>query len=614
MQQHHLTRSALLRIFAHVLVRRPLPALAIGWQWLLGRRVRARNRLRDALASLPDHYQTWLLFYQARPGGEYAAGLPQHPAADVTTGNRLLAVVLHFDAAQPVAAQSAACIVLPQLGPAAFLYVTATDAYDPAKFVRLTSGGGTVHCLPTPFDTPLAALRAVLDQTTAGHVLLLDPSTTLAPGAIETFARAAASDPAARTLFYFDQDEQLRGRRCNPWLKPEWDEDLFLAQDYISAACLLPADAVRRALATLADSPNIPDTPLASDLVARILLAQSPPPVRHIPYVAISTTPGTWSRSIPGRAALVERLLLRRDTSTVTGLRTEPADFGTLAIRWPLPAPLPRVSVIVPTRDRLDLLETCVRGVLDATDYPDIELIIADNHSVEPETLAFFEQCRADPRVRIVHWPHPYNYSAVNNFAAATATGAYLCLLNNDTEVIDPAWLREMIAHAVRPGVGAVGARLLYPDRSIQHAGVVIGMGGAAGHAHRALEPGDPGYFAQAYVARTATAVTAACLVVSHGKFDAVGGFDADQLAIAYNDVDLCLKLRAAGWRNMYVPQAVLIHHEGKSRGLDFAPEHLARYMRELGVFQERWGSVGYQDPTHHPALDLASEVYRLMI
>lgn len=610
MQQHSISRLALLRIYAVILLRRPGRALAIGWWWLTGRRVRARNRLRDAVVTLPDHYRIWLLFYQAEPGGDYAADLPQRPAA----GPPLLAVVLHLDAADAVAARATVQAVLPQLAAGDVLYVTSNGPLDPARFAGRGEGSDRIRYLPTPFDTEAAGLRTVLAQSAAPYVLLLDPTTTLAAGAIETFARAAASDPAAHTLLYFDQDERVRGRRRNPWLKPEWDEDLFLAQDYLSAACLLPTAAVRKALDTRVELPVSGDMPLASELVARIVLAESPPPVRHIPYVALSTQAGAWQRPVTGRAALIGQLLARRGVSSCPPVAIAPAEHGTLRVQWPLPAPPPRVSVIVPTRDRLDLLATCVKGVLDDTDYPDIELIIADNDSIEPETLAFFAEIRADPRVRIVHWPHPYNYSAVNNFAAATATGSYLCLLNNDTEVIDPAWLREMVAQAVRPDVGAVGARLLYPDRSVQHAGVVIGMGGAAGHAHRGLEPEDPGYFAQAHVARTATAVTAACLVVARDKFDAVGGLDEDHLAIAYNDVDLCLKLRAAGWRNLYVPQAVLIHHEGKSRGLDFAPEHLARYMRELGVFQQRWQSVGFADPTHHPALDPASETYRLKI
>lgn len=269
---------------------------------------------------------------------------------------------------------------------------------------------------------------------------------------------------------------------------------------------------------------------------------------------------------------------------------------------------------MVPTRDRLDLLSCCVEGVLHGTDYPDVELVIADNGSVEPATLAFFDACARDPRVKVVRWPYPYNYSAINNFAVRHTSRPYVCLLNNDIEMIDLSWLRAMMAHAIRPEVGAVGARLLYPDHSIQHAGVVIGLGNAAGHAHRGLPAGQPGYFGQALVTRAATAVTAACLVVAREKFDAVSGLDEEGLAIAYNDVDFCLKLGNAGFRNIYVAEAVLIHHESKSRGQDFAEENLARYLRELKILQQRWSTVGFCDPTHHRSLDPASETFRLKV
>ena len=266
--------------------------------------------------------------------------------------------------------------------------------------------------------------------------------------------------------------------------------------------------------------------------------------------------------------------------------------------------------MVVATRDRVELLRTCVKGVLEETAYPDLELIVADNDSRQPETLRYMDEIAADPRVRVVRWPHPFNYSAINNFAAGHASGEYLCLLNNDIEVLEPQWLDEMVREAVQPGVGAVGARLLYPDRTIQHAGVAIGIGNAAGHAHRGLPMDEVGYFAQTHVVRGASAVTAACLVVAKRHFDAVGGLDEEAFAVAYNDVDLCLKLQQYGLVNIYTPLATLIHHESKSRGIDFAPEHLERYMRELAVFQQRWGAAEAVDPWHHPQLNRQSEVF----
>ena len=214
----------------------------------------------------------------------------------------------------------------------------------------------------------------------------------------------------------------------------------------------------------------------------------------------------------------------------------------------------------------------------------------------------------------MLRYREPFNYSAINNFAARHARGSYLCLLNNDTEVVEPSWLTELMRYAVRSDVGAVGAKLLYEDGSIQHAGVVVGIGDAAGHPHRFLPAGRPGYFRMAHVPQFISAVTGACLVVEKSKFEAVGGLDEEKLAVAYNDVDLCLKLEAAGWRNVYVPHAVLLHHESKSRGNDMAPAQFGRYSRELTVLQERWKTKTYEDPLHNPNLDRYSETYVLRL
>jgi len=604
--QHKFPVPALLRAYLNILGRRPIRTLVIAWWWVTRRRVRARHRLSAALASLTNHYPIWLSLYQPGSVGAYTTDLP---ARNVTT-EPMLAVHLHFGDPLGEAEIAALQSVLGQLTERDALYIT-SSAKLPGGFWTFLPQKRHIHILPEAIAGRAAAVRQVLNRTDAPYLVPVDPATVLTPGALETYARAASSDPTGTTIFYADQDERdRRGARCNPWLKPQWDEDLFLAQDYVSSACAIPADAARRVV----DQVTGNDTLAIYDMIARLMLTDAPLTMRHLAYVTVTTAAGTWCRGNPARADLLHAVSMALARRQVLNPAFEPGKFGTIVVRWPVPDPPPKVSVIVPTRDRLDLLAPCVEGVLHGTDYPDIELVIADNASVEPETLAFFERCSVDPRVKIVRWPHPYNYAAINNFAVGQSSGPYLCLLNNDTEVIDPSWLREMMAHALRPKVGAVGARLLYSDRSVQHAGVVIGMGGAAGHAHRGLAQGEPGYFAQALVARGATAVTAACLVVARPRFDEVGGLDAEHFAIAYNDVDFCLKLRAAGWRNMYVPQAVLIHHEGKSRGLDFAPANLARYRRELAAFQERWGSVHFRDSLHHPALDRASETYRLKL
>jgi GT2 family glycosyltransferase len=583
--------------FLALLASHPIKALRIAWWWTTRRRVRALGHLRAEAAQMPENYRLWLAIHQPNP----------QPFATSSWGSGdwpMLAVHVHLGVGQSL--RDAVASVMAQDYPRWELYISATRDQGLRPGGDAVATDSRVHALDGAFASRAEGLSQVLQETSAEYVVPLAEDCDLTQGALLAFAQVMR-DAGREAVFYADQDERnARGIRSTPWFKPEWDEDLFLAQDYLSAACAIPVKAARRTTIEPRDNGVARDNSVAVyALLLRLLTGTRSLRAVHVPYVAVTTQPDAWCRRSAARGALVQG---------ATGLPVTDGPFGTLTVHHPLPQPLPKVSIIVPTRDGLDILRTCVEGVLYGTDYPNLELIIADNDSMEPATLAYFDQCLGDPRVKVVRWPHPYNYSAVNNFAATQADGAYLCLLNNDTEILGRNWLAKMVAQAVRTDVGAVGARLLYPDRSIQHAGVVIGLGNAAGHAHRGLEEGKPGYFAQALVSRTATAVTAACLVVAKDAFDSVGGLDEDGLAIAYNDVDLCLKLRVAGWRNVYEADAVLIHHESKTRGLDFAPEHFARYMRELAVFQQRWGSVGYQDPTHHPGLNPATEHYSLRL
>jgi len=263
--------------------------------------------------------------------------------------------------------------------------------------------------------------------------------------------------------------------------------------------------------------------------------------------------------------------------------------------------------VIVPTRDHVSVLRTCVEGVLDQTDYPSIELIIADNDSRKPETLAFFDEMRSDVRVRILRCPGPFNYSAINNTAVRSSSGEIVLLLNNDIEIIGAGWLKEMVRHAVRPEVGAVGAKLLYPDNTLQHGGVVLGLNGVAGHLHLGAPHDSPGYFGCLSLPRNASAVTAACLALRRSVFDEVGGLDEVNLTVAFNDVDFCLRITEKGYEIIWTPEATLYHLESKSRGSDMSPRHFARFQREVAHMRARWAARLDSDPFFNPNLSLAS-------
>ncbi|WP_139150028.1 glycosyltransferase family 2 protein, partial [Sphingobium yanoikuyae] len=273
---------------------------------------------------------------------------------------------------------------------------------------------------------------------------------------------------------------------------------------------------------------------------------------------------------------------------------------------------LPPLSVIVPTRNRVDLLRTCLDGVA-AAHYPQANVIVMDNDSDDPETLAYL--AALDPaRHQVLRHSGAFNYSAINNRAAAQAQGRLLCLLNNDIEMTDPHWLAILATQALRPEVGAVGARLLYPDGRIQHAGVVIGVGNAAGHAHRFLRPDEEGYFHRHSLPQFTMAVTAACLVVERDKFMAVDGLNERDFAVAFNDVDFCLRLNKRGWQSLYEPRATLIHHESVSRGLDRDPVGAARFAGELAALKRLWQTDEIYDPYHHPALSRASEQFAVAL
>lgn len=389
----------------------------------------------------------------------------------------------------------------------------------------------------------------------------------LAPGAGDAYRRqAAAADPAICAIYADDDLLDAQGRRHAPHFKPSWNSELFGQHDYLTQACIVRSAAADQVVTAGED--------WASALVRAATQAGTPRRIAHV-------------------------LHHRR-------LRQEPRSAP---LTVPLDRPQPKVSVIVPTRNRVDLLRTCLEG-LARTDYPDFEVIVVDNGSDDPATLDYL--ANLDPRRhRVLRDDGPFNFSRLNNRAAELATGELLCLLNNDIEMLSPDWLAIMVGQALRPEVGAVGARLLYPDGRIQHAGVVLGICGGAAHAHRLLRPDEHGYFRRHALPQFVSAVTAACLVVRRASFAAVGGLDEAAFAVAFNDVDLCMRLNRQGWQSLYEPRATLIHHESVSRGFDRDPVGAARLANELAMLKLRWGTGdidGEGDPFHHPQLSRFSE------
>jgi GT2 family glycosyltransferase len=331
------------------------------------------------------------------------------------------------------------------------------------------------------------------------------------------------------------------------------------------------------------------------------------PIVRHLPYVlyhrkARQSCPHGAER----KRRTVENHLRRRYGAKAPQVVTLSAG-GERRIVWRLPDPEPLVSLIIPTRDRVDLLKACVEGLRHGTAYRNMEIIVVDNNSVEPETLAYFDEIRSDGRVHILNYTDPFNFSAINNFAVKHAHGDVIGLINNDLKVIDEDWLREMVSHAMRPEVGAVGAMLYYGDDTIQHAGVILGIGTVASHVFKRQSKDSSGYARRAKLTQDLSAVTAACMLMRRAVFDRVGGLDATNFAIAYNDVDLCLRIRKAGYLVVWTPFARLYHLESASRGRDTSGANKTRFAREKARMLDRWGALLLADPYYSPNLALDS-------
>jgi GT2 family glycosyltransferase len=551
--------------FLRLLPRRPLPALAALYWHVTRRRVRARIRLHVASTDLPFAYELWTARNEDHNG----------PSSGLDSTMKDWQWRPRFS----VALHAATGFTQEQLD-------RSVRSVEQQSYPNWTFSG-----------TIAGPIGESITAADGDYLIALRIGDSLSISALFQIARTLQSNRGA-AIVYGDEDQLTpRGRRTRPWFKPQWNEEMFLALDFLSSAVAIETSLARAA--TRSDDSATMD-------VQTLLLAASAAaegPIVHVPSI-ISHRDWHGEEQGDQRLDAVAAHLRPRGATCVPGL------FDTVKVQWPLPDPLPLVSIIVPTKDKVELLRACVGTVLERTDYGNFELLIVDNASVEPHTAVYLREVEQHSKVRVVHHDVPYNFSAINNFASSQARGSFLCLLNNDTEVIEPAWLTEMMRYAARADVGAVGAKLLYDDGTIQHAGVVVGIGEAAGHAHRHLRADQPGYFRQAHVAQFVSAVTAACLVIDRKKFDAVGGLDEAELAVAFNDVDLCLKLQAAGWRNVYVPHAVLVHHESKSRGNDISPRNIDRYMRELGVLQQRWGTKTYADPAHNPNLDRYSETF----
>lgn len=434
-------------------------------------------------------------------------------------------------------------------------------------------------------------LADLVGAAEGAFVSFLAEGDLLSEDALLTLA-AAAKGVAADTILYADEDrfDPATANRSRPHFKGGWSLDLFLREDYIARPVWIPATLLREYARGSADAIGVYSTLLG------IVSAGALGGIHHVPRIL-------YHRSGDARTDLdAERDLITATLRQTTPLAAVVVDaVGRRTVKWPLPEPAPLISLIVPTRDRLDLLRVCVEGLLRETEYPNIELLIVDNDSAEPETHAYLRGVGRDARVKVLTWSGAFDYSAINNFAAERARGSIIGLLNNDLRIDRADWLLELARHAVRPDVGAVGARLLYADGTLQHAGIVMGIG-TASHRYKGLPADHPGHCDVMLATHDVTAVTAACILIRKDVWDQVGGLSPD-FPIAYNDVDLCLRIRAAGYRVVLEPAALLYHLESQSRGSDQDGEKRARLNADRDLLVARWPEAISSDPFYNPNL-----------
>jgi glycosyltransferase involved in cell wall biosynthesis len=457
------------------------------------------------------------------------------------------------------------------------------------------------------------ASNSALELASGEFIALLDHDDELAEHALYMVAQELNAHPEA-DLIYSDEDKiNPQGEVHSPHFKTDWNPDLFYSQNFISHLGVYRGSLVRNIGGFRPGYEGSQDYDLALRTIERLPEKN----IRHIPHVLYHWRETTASVGFNpaakeyahenARKALRSHFERREIRAQVT-----PGFFVCHRVVYPLPDPLPLVSLIIGTRDRVELLRQVVEGVINQTDYDPIELIVVDNQSSDTVTLAYLDQIKQDSRIKVLRHDAAFNFSAINNLGVRHSQGEIIGLINNDLKMFSAGWLKELVSHAVRPEIGVVGAKLYYEDGSIQHAGVILGICGTAGHAYK-KQPGDtPGYVFRAQCIQDFSAVTGACLFSRRKVFDEIGGLDEQNLPIAFNDVDYCLRARALGYRVLWTPYAELYHLESASRGPDYVPEKLARFLKESEYLRSKWEDVLNRDPYYNPNLSLEFEDFRL--
>ena len=460
------------------------------------------------------------------------------------------------------------------------------------------------------------ATNSAMELVTAPWVALLDHDDLLRPHSLAEIVLEINRHPDAQ-IIYSDEDKLAAdGLRYDPFFKPGFSLELFRSQNYLNHLTVHRTENVRSVGGWDPDTIGSQDYDINLRIIERVAESQ----IRHVPKIlyhwraiegstalATGEKPVCFINAVKALKHHVERMNLPAEVIPLD-------DIGYTRFRFSVPEPAPLVTLIIPTRDKVELLEACLESIFDKTTYQNYEILVLDNESKEPATLAYFDEISTRDNVRIMPIDGPYNYSLFHNLAVPQANGSIIGLVNNDIEVITPDWLTEMVSWAVQPGNGCIGAKLYYEDDTIQHAGVIVGMGGVAGHGHKYRSRSDNGYFGNLRLVQNMSAVTAACMLFRKHIYDEVCGMDDVHLPVAFNDVDFCLKVREAGYKCVWTPFAELYHHESKTRGYEDTPEKQSRAAREVMAIKQRWQEKLESDPFYSKNLSLWDEKSSYMI
>ena len=454
--------------------------------------------------------------------------------------------------------------------------------------------------------------NAALVIATGDYIGLLDHDDLLTPDALYEVVKAINENDRPQVL-YSDEDKVTMdlSEHFQPHMKPDYNKDLLRSNNYITHFFVADRTLVEEVGGEDGEYNGAQDYDLILKCTERAKgIAHIPRILYHWRVHKASTADNPASKMYAfdaGKRAIEDHL----ERCGEIGKVSHEKDLGFYRVKYQVQGS-PLISIIIPNKDQVESLDKCLESI-EKSSYKNYEIIIVENNSTDSATFEYYKKLEAEnPKVRMVYWDGVFNYSAINNYGASFAKGEYLLLLNNDTEIINPDCLEELLGYCMRKDVGAVGARLYYEDDTIQHAGVVIGFGGIAGHCFVQQKRGTTGYCHRIICAQDYSAVTAACMMVKKSAFDAVGGL-SEELAVAFNDIDFCMKLRKAGYLIVYNPYAELYHYESKSRGLEDTPEKVARFNKEIATFEKKWPEILKNgDPYYNPNLTLKSQDFSL--